>query len=121
MVDENSFDVLIKNVCDSLTYGGFLFLTDVFRGNIRTPPHVKFRSLARYKKLLNLYGVSIVALIRMYFFLNYPSDINNGTFKKLMDAIFQGTTRLSRFVFGEIYLGILYTIDCILTIPEPWS
>jgi len=115
VVDENNFDIFIKNVCNSLTYGGFLFLTDVFRGNIQTPSHVKFRSLTRYKKILNLYGISIIALIPMYFFLNYPSDINSVASKKLMNRIFQGTTTLSRLVFGEVYLRMLYTIDCILT------
>jgi len=115
VVDENSFEIFVKNACDSLANGGFLFLTDVFRENIPTPPHVKFRSLVRYKKLLNLWGVNIVAQIPMYFFLNYPSDINSATFKRLMRTIFQATTVLSRSFFGEIYLVMLYTMDCILT------
>lgn len=115
VVDENNFNNLVKNMCNSLANGGYIFLSDVFRGDIKTPPHVKFRPLVRYKKLLNLYEVKIIEIEPIYFFLNYPLDIDNTMLKRLMNIFFQGTKIISKSFFGEFYLAIIYNIDSILT------
>ncbi|MDI6765235.1 MAG: ATP-binding cassette domain-containing protein [Bacteroidota bacterium] len=70
ITDDEKFQTTLMHLCKMLKMGGYLFITDYFGKTDYAPaPHVKFRSLERYK-MMKEHGVDILEVCPIHRFLN---------------------------------------------------
>lgn len=71
VVDDAGFAQAVKNLCDHVAPGGYLFLSDTFQQPLLpTARHARFRSLDQYRALLNAGEMEIVEVLPIYYLLN---------------------------------------------------
>jgi 2-polyprenyl-3-methyl-5-hydroxy-6-metoxy-1,4-benzoquinol methylase len=71
IVEDDSFQMALANLCQRVMPGGYLFVSDTFSTSWQpTARHARLRNLATYEHVLADHGLRMVSLIPMYFFLN---------------------------------------------------
>ncbi len=118
IVDEAGFDNAINNIKKLSTPGGYLFINDMFsRVELQyVTPHVRFRSLKRWRNVLEKNGIEIVGLYPLYFLLDHPRDIREIHLQNFMVKLWDIMMTLDRFkVTRTALLSSLYHIDGLLS------
>lgn len=113
VVDDNRFQLAIRNLSASLQKGGYLILSDNFlnRPEKRLPHHVS-RTMEQYQSAFNNAELKIVSRRPVFYFLNFPVDTDS----KFLHGIWN---MLLRFIPGRELLGYfagmaLYIIDIVM-------
>lgn len=77
IVDEKLFIQALRNIASSCNYGAILLFTDCLGAStdFLSAPHVKFRCLNTYQKMLSSLGFQLIKILPLYKFLNIPYRI----------------------------------------------
>ena len=71
IIDDQKFTNAVSNICMLLNPGGYLLITDTFKKTlIPNPKHVRLRSLSCYQSVFDEYGVRVVDILPVYYFLD---------------------------------------------------
>jgi SAM-dependent methyltransferase len=115
IIEDNSFKRAIKNVAGLVAPGGYLLISDYFRrrpAKRTAATHFYSRSENAFREELEKYGVEILEIPPIYFWMNRPLDTPNPLAGFLLDALWAATVYVpARFeflggVFGRLWYGI---------------
>ena len=80
ITNDDEFKFAMISLCDRLKVGGYIFITDLFTSDISPAPHVKFRSMEKYKIMENK-GIKILKILPIHHIMNkrlkYLSNVIN--------------------------------------------
>jgi SAM-dependent methyltransferase len=112
IIDDNSFKRAIENAAGLVAPGGYLLISDYFkrRPAKRTPAtHFYSRSADVFREELEKYGLEILEIAPIYFWMNRPLDTANPSAGFLLDALWAATVYIpARFEFLGGVLGRLW-------------
>jgi cyclopropane fatty-acyl-phospholipid synthase-like methyltransferase len=71
IVDDNSFQQALENICLLSNNSTYIFITDLFiYHSEQVADHVKFRSFDSYEKIFNRFDIKVLTIEPLYFLLN---------------------------------------------------
>ena len=94
IVDDERFHSALENICQRLSAGGYLLLSDTFRKpRLPTAKHARPRPLASYQPIFEKVQVQVLDTVPIYYYLNR-------TFIPALGPRFMSNLKLGRRLYG---------------------
>lgn len=110
IIDDERYEIAIKNIYGMLRPGGFFILSDNFvhRTTIRGSNQVS-RSLYQIEDIVKRTGFQIISRKPLFFLMNYPVDSDSSIKKKLWNMSVLPATKSE--AYGFVIGTILYPVE----------